>query len=113
MTQVYVSVTGLRLNAFWHAPRFWRMAGAAMAAARSAPGNVRASARTVRGIHHTLSVWDSKEAMLAFVHGPVHARAIKAFPDIAMGRTLGFHSDTAPGWDHAVARWDAEAKTYG
>ncbi|MEL7105962.1 MAG: hypothetical protein AAGM21_08575 [Pseudomonadota bacterium] len=113
MAQVYVSVTGLKLNAFWHAPRFWRMAGAAMAAARSADGNISAGARTVQGVHHTLSVWTSREAMTAFIRGPVHARAIKAFPDFAMGKTLGFHADAAPDWDAALARWTAEAKTYG
>ena len=112
MTQVYVSVTGLKLNAFWHAPRFWRMAGAAMAAARTAEGNISAGARTIGGVHHTLSVWVSRDAMLAFFHAPVHARAIKAFPDIAMGKTLGFHADAAPDWDSAVARWHADARTY-
>ncbi|MEO1238131.1 MAG: hypothetical protein AAFW64_00425 [Pseudomonadota bacterium] len=112
MSQVYVSVTGLKLNAFWHAPRFWRMAGAAMAAARAAPGNIKAGARTIRGVHHTLSVWEDRDAMVGFVHGPVHARAIEMFPDIAMGKTLGFHADTAPDWETAVARWNAEAKTY-
>lgn len=84
-----------------------------MGAARSARGNISASARTIRGTHHTLSVWDSKDAMLAFVHGPTHARAIKAFPDFAMGKTLGFHAETAPDWESAVARWAVEAKSYG
>lgn len=112
MTQVYVSVTGLTLNRFWHAPRFWRMAAAAMRSAQSAPGNLLASARTVRGVHHTLSVWDNREAMLEFIQSPVHARAIKAFPDIAMGRTLGYLADEAPDWDTAIAQWEKDAKTY-
>lgn len=83
-----------------------------MAAARSSNGNISAGARTIKGVHHTLSVWQSRDAMVQFIHGRVHARAIKAFPDIAMGKTLGFYADAAPDWESAVARWHAEAKTY-
>ena len=112
MEQVYVSVTGLKLRAFWHAPRFWRMAGAAMASARSAAGNRYAGARTIAGYHHTLSVWDNKEAMMDFVFGTVHHRAIKAFPDIAMGKTIGYYAECTPDWDSALMRWSAEAVDY-
>ncbi len=112
MSKVYVSITGLKLKAIWHIPRFWRMAGAAMAAAKSAPGNRLADARSHNGYHHTLSVWDTKEDMLAFIHGKVHGAAIKAFPDIAMGKTFGYHAEGPPDWDAALARWHADAVDY-
>lgn len=112
MHNVYVSITGLKLKAFWHTPRFWRMAGAAMAAAKSAPGNQFASARTIEGHHHTLSVWSSREDMIRFIRGPVHARAVEAFPQIAMGKTLGFYAGSAPDWETAIKRWRSDAQDY-
>ncbi|MDJ1008241.1 MAG: hypothetical protein QNJ13_10505 [Paracoccaceae bacterium] len=111
MEQLYISVTGLRLKRFWHAPRFWRLAVRAMAEAKSAPGNLRASARSVRGVHHTLSVWEGEDAMRAYLRSPEHARAMRAFAQIATGRTLGYHADTAPDWAEALSRWKADARS--
>lgn len=112
MTQIYVSVTGLKLSGIWHAPKFWRLAVPAMGAAQSAPGNLKASARTVAGVHHTLTAWESRDAMLAYVRAPAHLKAMRAFPGMATGKTLGFYSDTIPSWSEALAKWEAEARTY-
>jgi hypothetical protein len=55
-TEVYVSITGLELRRLWHYPTFMFHAVRSMGQARSAPGNLGADARTIDGIHHTLSI---------------------------------------------------------
>lgn len=110
MSQVYVSVTGLRLRAFWHAPRFWRLAVRAMAEAKTAPGNISALARSLKGVHHTLSVWESEADMRAYLTAPRHLAAMKGFRAIATGETIGYLADTPPDRAEALARWNAGAK---
>ncbi len=112
MSRVYVSITGLQLRAIWHAPRFWTLAMPAMAAAQTAPGNLSASARTVSGVHHTLTTWDSAAAMRAYLTSDSHRRAVAAFPRIAEGKTHGYWSDGHPTWDDALDHWAAHGRVY-
>jgi len=60
---VYVSITGLRVRHPHHTALFWEHAVRSMIQAQGARGNLRAEARTVDDVHHTLSVWESREAM--------------------------------------------------
>ena len=68
MTQpeVYVSITGLQVRRAWHIPVFWVHAMRSMAQARAASGNISAEARTIKGVHHTRSVWTDRDAMRAY-----------------------------------------------
>lgn len=84
-----------------------------MSAARTAPGNLSVSARTIGGVHHTLSVWENEAAMQVYLRSPAHRDAMRAFPAIATGRTLGYAAAAAPTWDEALVRWETEAKSYG
>jgi hypothetical protein len=106
----YVSITGLQLRSFWRLPRFWFLSAAAMKQARESDGIIRAQARRVDGVHHTLTVWTDEAAMRRFLVSGSHLRAMKAFRGIGSGRTLGFHDSGVPGWQEALARWRAESK---
>ena len=112
MAEVYVSITGLRLKAFWHTPRFWSLAVPAMGEAHRAPGNLHASARTIGGIHHTLSVWENEKAMRAYLIQPHHRAAMRAFHGIATGKTIGFTSNQPPNWAEARRIWEEQAQDY-
>jgi len=68
-----VSITGLRLKSMLQGPVFWWHAIWSMGQARAAPGNISAGARTINGIHHTLTVWDSEAAMRSY---PTTARIL-------------------------------------
>lgn len=103
--KVHVSITGLKLRRFWHAPRFWHHAFASMAQAKAAPGCLAAEARTIDGIHHTRSVWASKEDMRVFLRSGAHLRAMKAFSAIATGKTYGFDTRHVPDWPTTQALW--------
>lgn len=103
----YISITGLKLSRVWHAPVFWTYAARCMDQARRAPGNVLADARSFDGIHHTLSVWSNRQAMLDYLVAGPHLQAMRLFPRIANGRTWGYASDHVPDWDEARAIWTA------
>ncbi|CAN0600412.1 unnamed protein product [Ectocarpus sp. 12 AP-2014] len=102
---VYVSITGLTLKsplqvlAFsWHATRSFSQAA-------SAPGNLSTDARKVDGVHHTLTVWTSREAMLTYLRSGAHLKAMKAFRSIGTGKVHGYHTDKAPSWREALIIW--------
>lgn len=112
MSRYFVSVTGLRLKGPLSTPRFWWHAIRSMTQARQADGNLMAEARTKDGVHHTLSVWESEAAMKRFLYRGAHRQAIKAFPAIATGETIGYEADAIPGWDEALAVWRRKGRAY-
>ena len=89
----YVSITGLRLKARRHMFRFWWHSIRSMAQARQAPGNVKAEARIVQGVHHTLSVWVDEQAMRAFLLSGAHRQAMRAFRAIGTGCSIAGPSE--------------------
>ena len=107
---VYVSITGLKLKSLIHAPAFWWHAIRSMGQAKSAPGLISADARLISGIHHTLTVWETEDAMRAYLSTGAHLAAMKAFHGIATGRTVGFLTEAAPDWDDVHEIWAHRGK---
>jgi hypothetical protein len=103
---VYVSITGLKLKSLVHAPAFWWHAIRSMRQAQSAPGLISAEARLIKGIHHTLTVWETEAAMRAYLISGAHLAAMKAFHGIATGRTVGFLTEAAPDWEAVHEIWE-------
>lgn len=104
-TDVYVSITGLKVRRVWHVPAFWFHAMKAMVQARKAPGNISAQARTINGVHHTLTVWTDKDAMRAYLTAGPHLAAMRLFPKIATGKVVGYLAMQAPEWSEVHAIW--------
>ena len=101
----YVSTTGLQLKRVWHAPTFWRHAAASMSQAMAADGCLSADARTINGVHHTLTVWTSRKAVLVYLSEGAHLKAMKAFKSFATGKVYGFETATVPGWAIVHTLW--------
>lgn len=102
---IHVSITGLRVRRIWHVPSFWMLAMRSMAQARRAPGNLFADARTINGVHHTLSVWTDRDAMRAFLTAGPHLEAMRLFPGIATGKVVGYQTSRQPRWTEVHAIW--------
>jgi heme-degrading monooxygenase HmoA len=109
--QVYVSVTGLTLKSPFHRLRFSWHATRSFSQAAGAPGNLSTDARMVDGVHHTLTVWTSREAMLTYLKSGAHLKAMKAFRSIGTGRVHGYHTDKAPSWTEALTIWRDEGRS--
>jgi hypothetical protein len=108
---VYVSITGLELKRAWHAPVFWRHAIASMSQAQQADGCLSADARTINGVHHTLSIWETHDKMLAYLRTGAHLKAMQTFEKIATGKVFGFETDTPPNWSDVHDLWVTQGKT--
>lgn len=102
---MYISITGLKLKGPLSAPRFWWHALRSMAQARKAPGIISVDARLIDGVHHTLTVWSDRAAMLAYLRSGAHLQAMRAFHGIATGAVTGYEADAAPTWDELPAIW--------
>ena len=109
---VYVSITGLRLKRPWHIFRFYRHAVPSFREARSAKGNQKAEVKTINGVHHTLTVWDTEASMRDFIYSGAHLNAIRAFGSIATGKTFGFETDQIPDWDAVHRLWSEYGEKY-
>jgi quinol monooxygenase YgiN len=106
----YVSITGLQLKSAIHAPRFWFYAIRAMNQAKAASGNIAVQARRINGVHHTVSVWESRQAMLAYLGQGAHLAAMKNFKAMATGKVLGFEADHAPSWQEVHSLWKTRGR---
>lgn len=102
---VWVSITGLTVRSPRHVPVFWWHAIRSMMQARRAEGIVGVEARRVGGVQHTLSVWESEEAMRRFVTTGAHLAAMRAFHRVATGSTVGYAAEVAPRGDEVHAIW--------
>lgn len=106
---VHVVVTGLKLRSWWRAPIFWRHALPSFRQAQRASGCLRARARTVAGVQHTLTVWETPAAARAYAGSGAHARAMRAFPGLATGGIVAWDAPEPPDWNDALARCQANA----
>ena len=109
---MYVSVTALKANGFWSAIRFWLLAVPAFKHAKSSAGVLFCEVESVDGFHHSLTVWETKKDMRTFVLSPIHRKAMKMFPKIATGSTIGYETDKVPRWEEALLIWRQSAVNY-
>ncbi len=58
--------------------------------AESAPGILFSGVKEINKVQHTLTAWESKDHMLAYIHSGAHLKALKAFRKIAVGKTFGY-----------------------
>jgi hypothetical protein len=108
----YVSITGLRPKNIWSTFLFWRHAIPSKMQADSAPGILFSDVKKINKIQHTLTAWESKEQMKAYIHSGAHFEALKAFKKIAVGKTFGYESDRIPTWDEVHKLWLKNGKEY-
>ena len=102
---VYVSITGLRVKSPLHFIPFIWHAIRSMTQINKAAGLIKAEARTINGIQHTLSVWKDEASMREYVISGAHLQAMKAFHSIASGKTYGYETDVPPHWDEVHDIW--------
>ena len=80
--------------------------------AKSSKGVLFCEVKTVDGFHHTLTAWETKKDMKKFVSSPIHLKAMKVFPKIATGSTIGYEADEIPSWSEALENWRTQAVNY-
>jgi hypothetical protein len=109
---MYVSITGLTLKSPWMILRFYYHAIPCIKQAKTAKGNIHTSVKKINKVYHTLTGWESKEAMQDFLYNGAHKKAMRVFSKIATGKTFGFDSDTLPSWADVPILWQRQGKGY-
>lgn len=109
----WVSITGLDLKAWYHAPKFWYYSMPAMMAAQSAAGNAMSAGNSIDGTHHTLSAWEDREAMLRYMRSSNHVAAMRILDSVATGKVYGYESETIPSWKEAREMYDLHGRVVG
>jgi heme-degrading monooxygenase HmoA len=97
MTTYICAATRIRVRGPRQLAAFLRASAAAHRAARRTEGNARSRLLGIPPLlwFHTLSVWESEQAMLAFLKSPEHRAAMAGFEEWAeVGRFVRFTSET-------------------
>ncbi len=76
-----------------------------MAQAQRDPKCELAIARQINGIAHTITVWNNRKDMLAFLTSGSHRKAMRVFSKIGTGYGFGIESDIVPSWEEAHQLW--------
>ena len=73
--------------------------------AQKSPGNIQAKRFKHQGYYHTLTAWDSRDAMMGYVYSPDHQKAIDLYD--VLGEELTYHYDLEeiPSTKHALNYW--------
>ena len=109
---MHVSITALKLHSILQAPLFFWHAIPNIRQARLAPGNICTRVRNVAGIPHTLTVWENREAMRAFLGSAAHLAAMRASRKIGTTRSCGYEADREPAWEEALAYLAEHGRDY-
>mmetsp|Transcript_6364 Transcript_6364/g.11906 ORF Transcript_6364/g.11906 Transcript_6364/m.11906 type:complete len:127 (+) Transcript_6364:220-600(+) len=110
---MWISITGLNLKAFYHAPKFWYYTIPAMRDAKNAPGNILSEGNLIEGTHHTLSAWTDRESMLKYMRSSNHVAAMKILDDVATGKVYGYESSVVPSWAEARQLYVTKGRVVG
>lgn len=106
----YVSITGLKVRSWKYIPAFWWHAVRSKIQADRAPGILFVGVKKINGVHHTLTAWQSREAMKSYIMSGSHKRAMPVFHKIATGQTFGFEASRLPDWDEVHRLWREHGK---
>jgi hypothetical protein len=107
----YISITGLQPKSIWKYLHFFRHAIPSRAQAIKAEGNLFVGVKTINGIQHTLTVWETRDHMRNYIYNGAHRLAIKSFKKIGTGKTFGFEGSEIPTWQEVHEIWKKDGIT--
>jgi hypothetical protein len=111
MSRYYVSITGLQVKSILHYPAFYYHAIPSTTQAQSAPGNISTSTSSIRGMEHTMTVWEDRESMLKYLRKGAHLQAMKNSKMFgSYGKVYGYCTDTIPSWSQARQIWEEKGR---
>ena len=109
---MYISITGLKPKGIRGFFLFWRYAVPSFRQAQNAKGNLFCEVKNINGYQCTLTAWENRDIMLAFMKSGVHLKAMKSFRKIATGKTYGYESANVPSWSEAFDLLQSSGKEY-
>jgi hypothetical protein len=108
----YVSITGLQVKSYFHLPQFFYHALPSIRQAERAAGNISTSSNYIKGMQHTMTVWENREYMLQYLQTGAHLQAMKTSPIVGRYvKVYGYCTDTIPDdWKQARQLWEEKGR---
>ena len=102
---MYVIITHFKVKSIWALPLFQWHAYRSYGQANSSRGIISSEAWPEKGrVFCTLTLWESKAAMLKFRNSGAHLQAMKMSHKLGTGITHSWEAHELPGKEEALAR---------
>ena len=63
-----------------------------------------------QGYYHTLTAWESRDAMMGYVYSTDHQKTIDLYDILGEGLTYHYDSEEIPSSKHALDYWKANGR---
>ena len=100
-----VAITGFKPKNLFKKFLFLSHAVPIFRLAQKSPGNVHAGRFTHQGYYHTLTAWESRDAMMGYVYSPDHKKAIDLYDVLGNGLTCNYGSEEVPSSKYVLGYW--------
>ena len=105
-----IAITGFKPRSFFKKLRFLFHAVRLFQLAQKSAGNLHTERFTYLGSYHTLTAWESKDAMMEYVYSPGHQKAIDLYDILGEGLTCHYESKEIPSISQALEYWKANGQ---
>ena len=105
-----IAITGLKPKNLLKKFRFFSHAVPLFQLAKKSRGNIHAERFTHQSYYHTITAWESRDAMMGFVYSPAHQKAIDLYDVLGEGLTCHYESEEIPSSKDALDYWRANGQ---
>ena len=105
-----IAITGFRPKNLLKKFRFFSHAIPLFQLAKKSRGNIHAERFTRQSYYHTITAWESRDAMMGFVYSPAHQKAIDLYDVLGEGLTCHYESEEIPSSQDALDYWKANGQ---
>jgi len=105
-----IAITGFRPKNLLKKFRFFSHAVPLFQLAKKSRGNIHAERFTHQSYYHTITAWESRDAMMGFVYSPAHQKAIDLYDVLGEGLTCHYESEEIPSSKDALNYWRANGQ---
>ena len=105
-----IAITGLKPKNLLKKFRFLSHAVPLFQLAQKSPGNIHAERFTHQGYYHTITAWETRDAMMGYVYSPAHQKVIDLYDVLGQGLTCHYESEEIPSSKDALDYWGANGQ---
>ena len=105
-----IAITGFKPRSFLKKLHFLLHAIPLFKLAPKSSGNLHAQRFTHQGYYHTITAWESRDAMMGYVYSPAHQKAIDLYDVLGEGLTCHYESKEIPSVSQALKYWKVNGR---
>jgi len=105
-----IAITGFKPRSFLKKLHFLLHAIPLFQLAQNSSSNLHAQRFTHQGYYHTVTAWESRDAMMGYVYSPAHQKAIDLYDVLGEGLTCHYESKEIPSVSYALKYWKVNGR---